>query len=130
MNTESLNRVKIALLRELEVTFQSRFHQHLAEVISDLKVHNIERSGGAKADEVLSVIQSSGILHLMSGPELGPLRSALERLQTGDYGICARCGRKIALTELEQSPTMQMCSRCQPVSKAPSVRANPRTPPR
>jgi len=128
MNTASLNRVKVALLRELEVTFQSRFHQHLAEVITDLRVHNIERSGAAKTDEALSVIQSSGILHLMSGPELGPLRSALERLRTGDYGICARCGRKIALHELEQRPTMQMCSRCQPVSKAPSVRENPRTP--
>lgn len=127
MNTASLNRVKVALLRELEFTFQSRFHQHLTEVITDLRVHNIEPSGAAQADEALSVIHSSGILHLMSGPELGPLRSALERLRTGDYGICARCGRRIALHELEQRPTMQMCSHCQPVSKAPGVRPRSKT---
>lgn len=128
MNTASLNRVKVALLRELEVTFQSRFHQHLTEVITDLRVHNIERSGEAKTDEALSVIQSSGILHLMGGPELGPLRSALERLRAGDYGICARCGRKISLSELEERPTMQMCSRCQPISKRPRLRTRPKTP--
>lgn len=127
MSTASLNRVKVALLRELELTFQSRFHQHLSEVITDLRVHNIERSGEAKSDEALSVIQSSGILQLMSGPELGPLRSALERLRTGDFGICLRCGRKIALHELEHRPTKQMCSRCQPAAKAPRVRAHPRT---
>ena len=127
MNPASLNRVKVALLRELEVTFQSRFHQHLAEVITDLRLHNIELSGEAKTDAALSVIQSSGILHLMSGPELGPLRGALERLRTGDFGLCARCGRKIALHELEQRPTMQMCSRCQPAAKAPRVRAHPKT---
>lgn len=128
MDTASLNRVKVALLRELEVTFQSRFHQHLAEVITDLKVHNIERSGEAKADEALTVIQSSGILHLMSGPELAPLRSALERLRSGDYGTCTRCGRRIALQELEQRPTTQMCSRCQPHSEAARTSAHRKTP--
>ncbi len=116
MNTASLDRVKVALLRELEVTFQAHFHQHLAEVITDLRVHNVEWSGVAKPDEILSAIRSSGILQLMSGPEFVSLRGALERLSSGNYGICLRCGRNIALHELESSPTTQLCSRCRPVS--------------
>ena len=126
MNTASLDRVKVALLRELEVTFQSHFHQHLNEVVTDLRVHNIERSGVAKADEVFSVIRTSGILQLMGGEDLVALRLAIERLGTGEYGRCVRCGRTIALHELETSPTIQHCSRCRMAPRIQKGRARPR----
>ena len=118
MNTASLDRVKVALLRELEVTFQSHFHQHLSEVVTDLRVHNIEGPGLKKVDEVLSVIQSSGILQLMSGEQFVSLRSAIDRLNSGRYGLCLRCGRKIPLSQLESTPTAQFCPRCRAGSSA------------
>ena len=126
MKTASLDRVKVALLRELEVTFQSHFHQHLTEVITDLRVHNIEQSGVAKADEIFSVIRSSGILQLMGGAEFVSLRTAIERLSTDDYGLCVRCGRKIALPELEMRPTTQFCSRCRAGSGLQKGRSRPK----
>jgi|WetSurSiteA1Bulk_404760.scaffolds.fasta_scaffold24857_3 hypothetical protein len=126
MNTASLDRVKVALLRELEVTFQSYFHQHLTEVITDLRIHNVERPGVARTDEILSVIRSSGILQLMGGPELVTLRSAIERLSTGEYGLCVRCGRGIALHELEARPTTQYCSRCREVSRMHKGHSRPK----
>jgi len=126
MKTASLDRVKVALLRELEVTFQSHFHQHLTEVITDLRIHNIEGSGVGKIDEVLSVIRSSGILQLMGGPEFASFCGAIDRVTKGEFGMCSRCGRDIALQELEAKPTVQVCSRCRAGSRLAKRRAQPR----
>jgi DnaK suppressor protein len=46
--------------------------------------------------------------------ELTRIQVALQRLEEGTYGHCARCGRKIAKERLEEVPTAVFCRYCQP----------------
>jgi DnaK suppressor protein len=45
--------------------------------------------------------------------ELGELRSALGRLDDGQYGVCAECGLDIEPARLRVVPTALRCSGCQ-----------------
>jgi DnaK suppressor protein len=44
--------------------------------------------------------------------QLADIDSALHRLETGGFGLCARCGRAIRISRLHVSPTTQFCRRC------------------
>lgn len=46
--------------------------------------------------------------------ELARIQVALERLEEGTYGLCARCGRRISKERLEEVPTAVFCRNCQP----------------
>lgn len=37
---------------------------------------------------------------------------ALERIENGTYGICAKCGKKIARERLEANPAAATCVKC------------------
>ncbi|HWC33897.1 MAG TPA: TraR/DksA C4-type zinc finger protein [Mycobacteriales bacterium] len=43
---------------------------------------------------------------------LGEIASALERLQSGSYGICEACGATIAEERLEARPVVRTCIAC------------------
>ncbi|KQQ05392.1 hypothetical protein ASG06_02030 [Rathayibacter sp. Leaf185] len=40
------------------------------------------------------------------------LASARQRLENGDYGVCAHCGRAIGAARLEARPTADLCIDC------------------
>jgi RNA polymerase-binding protein DksA len=44
---------------------------------------------------------------------LHEIDAALGRLESGGYGICARCGNEIAEARLLATPTVQTCISCQ-----------------
>jgi RNA polymerase-binding transcription factor DksA len=44
--------------------------------------------------------------------QLADIDSALQRLETGDYGLCTRCGHAIRISRLHVSPTTRFCRRC------------------
>ena len=41
------------------------------------------------------------------------LRTALEHLRDGDYGMCVECGEPIAAARLQAMPEVETCVRCQ-----------------
>ena len=43
---------------------------------------------------------------------LGKLRTALARIEDGEYGYCLGCGEEIAAGRLEADPTFTHCVRC------------------
>jgi len=44
--------------------------------------------------------------------ELARVTSALERLETGDFGYCVTCGEEIAENRLSLDPTLPTCIDC------------------
>lgn len=52
------------------------------------------------------------------------LRQALRRVETGDYGVCLRCGRPITEGRLAAMPEAEYCVECQEKQETapPSVR--------
>lgn len=57
-------------------------------------------------DEVLARIGES------AAAELAKLRRALDRLERGEYEICARCGESIPLARLNAVPYADRCAEC------------------
>ena len=55
--------------------------------------------------------QVSGVLD-SAVRELDELDPALERVATGDYGICRRCGRAIDPARLDARPAAALCIDC------------------
>ncbi|MBU1220194.1 TraR/DksA C4-type zinc finger protein [Myxococcota bacterium] len=43
---------------------------------------------------------------------LRKIEDALERLDTGDFGVCESCGEDIAVPRLKARPVTTMCIRC------------------
>jgi DnaK suppressor protein len=46
------------------------------------------------------------------GNEIASVRRALERIEDGSYGECARCGNAIAPGRLEARPEAALCIEC------------------
>ena len=53
-------------------------------------------------------------LSLMENDEetLGAIESALERIESGEYGDCEECGTKIPKTRLQAIPYTPLCVKC------------------
>lgn len=65
-----------------------------------------EQATEAEGDEVLEGLERSSI------QEIEHIRSALQRIEDGTYGECARCGEEIAEKRLEAVPYATTCIKC------------------
>jgi RNA polymerase-binding transcription factor DksA len=61
-------------------------------------------------DEVLRAIESTATL------EIRHVDHALERIDTGTFGICEECGGPIGAPRLEVVPYATTCVRCEPAA--------------
>jgi len=57
-------------------------------------------------DEVLETLGTSGQL------EIRQIEAALERMDAGEYGICAKCGDDISPDRLDILPYTPLCHTC------------------
>lgn len=77
-----------------------------AELVShhdpDWEEQAVEREG----DEVLESMGLSG------QQEIRAISAALERITTGDYGFCAKCGTEIGEARLDVLPWTPFCRTC------------------
>ena len=53
---------------------------------------------------------------------LGQIDAALQRLDTGGYGICTNCGKPIDPRRLEALPYVTLCIGCQAAAESASMR--------
>lgn len=73
----------------------------------------VERATEDENDEVL------GQLDEMTRAEVVELRYAVERIDTGTYGRCERCGADISFARLEALPGTSVCVRCASAASSP-----------
>ncbi len=65
-----------------------------------------DRAVERENDEVLEDLGFAGV------KEIAAIDRALERIRTGQYGICQSCGDQIALERLEAIPWASLCRSC------------------
>jgi RNA polymerase-binding transcription factor len=79
------------------------------EQLEELAVDAAEAT--ATADQ--NRLQVTRVLTLAAEAALSEIVAALERLETGSYGICERCDDPIPLERLEVLPMTRLCTPCQ-----------------
>lgn len=85
----------------------SRLYDHLEQEYSVAWPRETFVSGGVTRHEV------DAALAFKSDPCLDELRTALDRLDRGTYGVCIACKRKIPLGSLIANPAQRICSACE-----------------
>jgi RNA polymerase-binding protein DksA len=70
-------------------------HRDLADHATDLFDHELDDSLGENAGQILREIDT-----------------ALERIDDGTYGTCARCGKEIPVERLDAVPYAVLCVEC------------------
>lgn len=113
MKRKELNRVKTALMRELDNALQHQCHQALNEVINDLRLHYVNIKPGSTPDDVFSILLSTGILKRFTSASIVEMRESIERLGSNTLGICSVCGRNISIEMLVKRPTTRRCLQCE-----------------
>ncbi len=81
-----------------------------AEIETDFEDHAIQREN----DEVLDLLEPA------ARKELTSVLAALERMETGDYGVCEACGDDIGIRRLQALPYARLCIDCAEEAELPS----------
>lgn len=84
--------------------------ERLGAIDAELQSHDEkdweELATAREGDEVL---ESMGV---GSQSEIRAINAALQRIETGDYGVCVRCGAKISEARLDLLPFTPFCKEC------------------
>ena len=106
---DALRKMRATLLRRREAICQS-----LDLARSQLQTTN-DRDVGDSVDFALDTEyhEISSQLAGLESAELAQIDVALERMASGDYGVCDDCGRNIPLARLQALPYATLCIECQ-----------------
>lgn len=101
-------------LRQVLIKRRDALRKALAGDLSLLKELKAQTSGDmidAALDSVQDEISSQ--LAEVESRELSRIEVALERMRTGQYGICEGCGTNIPMARLSALPYATSCIKCQ-----------------
>jgi len=93
--------------RTLQRAVLSKLFEHLHEY------YGVDSGTEPLAEGQLTRHQLDALLAFKSDPQLDELRSALERLEHGTYGVCIGCKHEIGQEALETDPVRRICSGCE-----------------
>ena len=111
-------------LRTILVRRRDALRSALVGDLSLLKELRSE-SPGDVIDAALDTAQDeiSSQLAEVESRELAHIENALERMRSGDYGVCEVCSGKIPMARLHALPYATMCIACQRESEKTGFRA-------
>lgn len=100
--------------------FRGRLREARAELlrragVTHAELASLEGRPSEPFDEV-SVVDAADTLSRLEGRErhqLDEILAALNRLETGTYGVCEACSRAIPLARLRALPATRYCVDCQ-----------------
>ena len=95
----------LARLAQLEQRV-GRIRSDLRHAEDPLEQDFEEQATQREGEDVLGALDEAG------RRELASIRAALSRIESGDYGICRRCGEAIAPERLRVLPTALECVAC------------------
>ncbi len=85
---------------------QDRLSAAEAEIATHDEKDWEEQATEREGDEVLETIGMSG------QAEIRQIKAALDRIESGDYGFCAKCGAEIGEARLDVLPHTPFCRTC------------------
>jgi DnaK suppressor protein len=109
---------KMAKVESDRVGHRARLMEKRASVLSGLgtRFDTLARMGRVAEDDQAQLSHDEFVSLRMNGLDYGQLRlveEALDRLDTGDYGICLECDEPIAEKRLNALPWARYCVACQ-----------------
>lgn len=100
-----LDRRKDQLLARL-----SELDTRLHGIAAELQTHNSkdweEMATEREQDEALTALSEEGMV------EIRMIKAALDRVETGEYAFCTKCGAAIAPERLDLLPATPFCADC------------------
>ena len=101
-------------MRQVLIKRRDALRKALAGDLSLLKELKAQASGDV-VDAALDSVQDeiSSQLAEVESRELVRIEYALERMHTGQYGVCEGCARKIPMARLNALPYATFCIKCQ-----------------
>ena len=110
-NLRSVRQLLESRLKEATQTEGSRESIHIQQVADpiDMTVQAAEREMAMQGLD-----RRAGLVR--------ELRSAIDRIEDGTYGICRECGGEIAQKRLRAIPWAQLCIQCQDAADRPARR--------
>ncbi len=108
MKKKDLDKFRLILLKE-----RDKITQHLND-LEGASVDELAQSGGDSVDLAAQEITQLAIQKLGNREKklLEKIALSLEKIESGEYGICERCGEDIAHGRLEARPVTQYCIDC------------------
>lgn len=107
---DTLQGVMEAELAQLVDETQDEMDIELKENYIDIDGNVADTGDDAVADTIIDIDNAIIGLHLQKASDLN---AALDRIQTGVYGICIDCGDDIGFERLSAYPTAKRCIKCQ-----------------
>ena len=106
------------LVRASNRAYREMLLEKRAEVLSGLgiKFDTLARMGRVAEDDQAQFLSAESVsLHLntLDYAQLQLIEEALDRLDSGDYGICLSCDQPIPPKRLHAVPWARYCVRCQ-----------------
>jgi RNA polymerase-binding protein DksA len=97
-------------IKQTLLDLQAKLEERLSAVRRDLQQEHSndweEQAQERENDEVLEALQGE-LTH-----ELNQIKTALLKIESGDYGVCSGCGEDIAAERLEVLPDADLCIKC------------------
>jgi hypothetical protein len=95
------------LQRQIRFAVLSRLYAHLRDV------YDLEGGREAFLDGTVTLSELEGFLAFKSDPVIDELLSVLRRMETGTFGLCIGCKRKISTALLLKDPARRLCEPCE-----------------
>ena len=92
--------------RELRELTASHHDEARPAELDQARVGRLSRMDALQAQEMAAATERRRQL------ELDRIDAALERITSGEYGFCAKCGDDIGLQRLASDPTTPLCISC------------------
>jgi DnaK suppressor protein len=105
VNDMSLNTIKSRLNQQLE-ELEKRAESAARHLSTRHSSDSAEQAQERENDDVLAAIKQESI------DEIREIKRAIQRIENGEYGICAACQNEILPARLEVLPYATLCIQC------------------
>ena len=99
-------------LRELRSEMEEDFARLLRSMTGGQAYDSSSANDAWNAETQSEADELDAVLHERAQARLAAITAALRRIDTGAYGKCARCGRRISFGRLTVMPEATLCAGC------------------